>query len=209
MQQSDMGAAECLPRVGADVCARLPGTRTSGATRFRPSQSSSWTMKDGTQVIIRPICPEDEPLMVKFHGVRSDRTVYLRYFCSLSLASRTAHQRLVRICFADPERQIVLLVSHTNPSTGEQSILAVGRLNKLPPKDEVEAAVLVSDEYQGRGLGSELLRRLIQVAREQKLDRVVAEMLRDNIVMQSVLKKLGFRLRLLDDPRYVRAVLEL
>ena len=100
-------------------------------------------------------------------------------------------------------------MSHTNPSTGEQSILAVGRLNKLPPKDEVEAAVLVSDEYQGRGLGSELLRRLIQVAREQKLDRVVAEMLRDNIVMQSVLKKLGFRLRLLDDPRYVRAVLEL
>jgi len=147
--------------------------------------------------------------MVKFHGVLSDRTVYLRYFCSISLASRTAHQRLVRICFADPERQIVLLASHTNPSTGEQSILAVGRLNKLPPKDEVEAAVLVSDEYQGRGLGSELLRRLIQVAREQKLDRVVAEMLRDNIVMQSVLKKLGFRLRLLDDPRYVRAVLEL
>jgi len=166
-------------------------------------------MKDGSQVVIRPICPEDEPLMVKFHGVLSDRTVYLRYFCSLSLASRTAHQRLVRICFADPERETVLVASHTNPTNGEQNILAVGRLNKLPRKNEAEAAVLVSDEYQGRGLGSELLRRLIQVAREQKLDRVVAEMLRDNIVMQSVLRKLGFRLRLLDDPRCVRAVLEL
>jgi acetyltransferase len=116
---------------------------------------------------------------------------------------------LVRICFADPERESVLVASHTNATTGEQSILAVGRLNKLPTKNEAEAAVLVSDEYQGRGLGSELLRRLIQVAREQKLVRVVAEMLRDNVVMQAVLKKLGFRLRLLNDPRHVRAVLEL
>ena len=70
-------------------------------------------------------------------------------------------------------------------------------------------AVLVADEYQGRGLGKELLRRLIQVAREQNLNRVVAEMLRDNIIMQTVFKKLGFRLRLLGDPRCVRAVLDL
>jgi acetyltransferase len=209
VRQNNMGAAECLPRVGADVCARLPGTRTSWATRFSLWQSSSWTMKDASQVVIRPICPEDEPLMVKFHGVLSDRTVYLRYFCSLSLASRTAHQRLVRICFADPERETVLVASHTNPTTREESILGVGRLNKLSPKNEAEAAVLVSDDYQGRGLGSELLRRLIQIARDEKLDRVIAEMLRDNVVMQTVLKKLGFRLRLFDDPRSVRAVLEL
>jgi acetyltransferase len=79
----------------------------------------------------------------------------------------------------------------------------------LLPKNEAELAVLVTDEYQGRGLGTELLRRLVQVAREQKLDRIVAEMLRDNIVMQGVLKKLGFRLKLFEDPRSVRAVFEL
>jgi acetyltransferase len=166
-------------------------------------------MKDGRQVVIRPICPEDEPLMVRFHSALSDRTVYLRYFCSLSLAARTAHERLVRICFADPERETVLVVCNKDPRTGEPSILAVGRLNKLLPKNEAEMAVLVADEYQGQGLGKELLRRLIQVAREQKLNRVVAEMLRDNIIMQTVLKKIGFRLRLFQDPRSVRAVLEL
>lgn len=171
--------------------------------------SSPWTTKDGTQVVIRPICPEDEPLMVRFHSVLSDRTVYLRYFCSLSLAERTAHQRLVRICFADRERETVLVACHTDPQTGGQSILAVGRLNKLLPKKEAEVAVLVSDEYQGRGLGTELLRRLIQAARDQKLDRIIAEMLRDNILMQTVFKHLGFRLRLFDDPRSVRAVLVL
>jgi len=166
-------------------------------------------MKGGTQVVIRPISPDDEPLMVRFHGALSDRTVYLRYFCSLSLTARTAHERLVRICFANPERETVLVATHVDSQTREDNIFAVGRLNKLLPKNEAELAVLVTDEYQGRGLGTELLRRLIQVAREQKLNRIVAEMLRDNIVMQTVLKKLGCRLRLFDDPRSVRAVLEL
>lgn len=173
------------------------------------SGSSQWTMKDTTQVVIRPIRPEDEPLMVEFHRGLSDRTVYLRYFCSLSLAARTAHERLVRICFADPERETVLVACQTDPRTGERTLLAVGRLNKLIAKNEAEMAVLVSDEYQGRGLGTELLRRLIQTARERKLEQIIAEMLRDNIVMQTVLKKLGFRLRLFDDPRSVRAVLKL
>ncbi len=133
--------------------------------------------------------------MVKFHAGLSDRTVYWRYFCSLSLAARTAHERLVRICFADPGRETVLVATHKDEPTGEQCLVAVGSL--------------VSDEYQGRGLGSKLLRRLIQIAHDQKLDRIVAEMLRDNTIMQAVLKKSGFRLRLFDDPRSVRAVLEL
>ena len=166
-------------------------------------------MKDGTEVEIRPIRPDDEQLMVRFHRDLSDRTVYLRYFCSLSLAARTAHERLVRICFANPECETVLVVTHTDSKSHEEKIFAVGRLNKLLPKNEAELAVLVTDEYQGRGIGTQLLSRLIQVAREQRLDRIVAEMLRDNTAMQSVLKKRGFRLRLFDDPRSVRAFLEL
>ena len=177
--------------------------------RLPQNDVSSWTMKGGTEIVIRPIRPEDEPLMIKFHKGLSDRTVYLRYFCSLSLAARTAHERLVHICFADPERETVLVASHTDKSPGEQNIVAVGRLNKLLPKNKAEVAILVSDEYQGRGLGSELLRRLVQVARDQKLDRIVAEMLRDNTIMQGVFKKSDFRLRLFDDPRSVRAVIDL
>ena len=77
--------------------------------------SSKWRLKDGTEVEIRPIRPDDEQLMVRFHGVLSDRTVYLRYFCSLSLAARTAHERLVRICFANPECETVLVATHVDP----------------------------------------------------------------------------------------------
>ena len=55
-----------------------------------------WTLRDGNEIVIRPIRPEDEPLMVKFHETLSDRSVYLRYFCSLSLSRRVAHERLLR-----------------------------------------------------------------------------------------------------------------
>jgi acetyltransferase len=166
-------------------------------------------MKDGTQVTIRPIRAEDEPAMVKFHGTLSDRTVYLRYFCSLSLASRTAHERLVRICFSDYERETVLVAEHRDSQTGELHILGVGRLNKLQADKEAEVAVLVSDQYQHRGLGTELLRRIINVARDEKLSRIMAKMLRDNLAIQAVFKRLGFRLRLLGDPTSVQAILDL
>jgi len=142
--------------------------------------------------------------MVKFHETLSDRTVYLRYFCSLSLARRTAHERLVRICFGGECE-----TEHRDSQTGELHILGVGRLNKLQADKEAEVAVLVSDQYQHRGLGTELLRRIINVARDEKLSRIMAKMLRDNLAIQTVFKRLGFRLRLLGDPTSVHAVLDL
>ena len=170
---------------------------------------SSWTMKDGNQVSIRPVRPEDEPLMVKFHETLSDRSVYLRYFCSLSLSRRVEHERLLRICFAGYDREMVLVAERTDPSTGECRIVAVGRMNKLHSGNEAEVAILVSDQYQKLGLGSELLRRVIQIARDEKLSRVSAEMLTDNIAMQIITKRLGFRVRAVEDPTSVRAFLDL
>jgi acetyltransferase len=166
-------------------------------------------MSDGTDVTIRPIRPEDEPLMVKFHETLSDRTVYLRYFSSLSLSRRTAHDRLARICIGDYEHEMVLVAEHKDAQIGELRIRGVGRLNKLPTHNEAEVAVLISDQYQHRGLGTELLRRLITIARDEKVERIVAEMLRDNLAMQTIFKELGFRLRLLGDRASVQAVLDL
>ena len=79
---------------------------------------SMWTMKDGRDVTIRPIRPEDEPLMAEFHRTLSDRTVYLRYFASLSLGARIAHERLLRICFGDYDREMVLVAELVNLHTG-------------------------------------------------------------------------------------------
>src|SRR5262249_6891254 len=179
------------------------------AIRPYPTQYvSDWTMKDGQVVTIRPIRPEDEPLMVQFHSTLSDRTVYLRYFASLSLSSRIAHERLLRICFGDYDREMVLVAEHRDSHLWKPAIIGVGRLNKLRGhNNEAEVAVLVADAFQNRGLGLELLRRVIKVARDENLKIVSSEMLRDNLAMQVVSQKLGFRLQARMDSPSIKAVL--
>lgn len=170
---------------------------------------SQFTMKDGTEVTLRPIRPDDEALMAEFHETLSDRTVYMRYFCSLSLRSRVAHERLVRICHVDGDREMALVVDSRDRATGEHHILAVGRLIKLETGNEAEVAILVSDQYQKHGLGTELLCRVVQIARDQKLGRVTGELLRDNLAIQNIVRKLGFRFSLQHDSPSITAVLEL
>ena len=187
------------------TAAQLP----RAAIRPYPSQYVwDWKLKDGTPVTIRPIRPEDEPLMVHFHQTLSERSVYLRYFCSLSLSTRVEHERLVRICFASYDRGFALVADRKNPQTGEHEVLGVGRFSALN-RTEAEAAVLVSDQWQGRGLGTELLAGVARVAREEKFKRLCGEILRDNLPTQAIFKKVGFRLRATDDPSSVSAALQL
>ena len=87
--------------------------------------------------------------------------------------------------------------------------MAVGRLSKLDGKKEAEVAILVSDHYQNLGLGSELLRRVLQIARDEKLAQVHAEILPDNIAMQVIMKRIGFRVRPAEDLTSVQAYLDL
>jgi acetyltransferase len=167
-------------------------------------------MKNGGVVTIRPIRPEDEPMMAEFHSTLSDRTVYLRYFASLSLSARISHERLLRICFGDYEREMVLITEYYEPHKEKNVIIGVGRLNKLRGGDEeAEVAVLISDQYQRKGLGLELLQRVIDVARDEKLSRVSSEMLRDNLGMQVISKKLGFQLSFRMDSPSIKAILDL
>ena len=174
-----------------------------------PSQYvREWSLKDGTPVTIRPIRPEDEPLMVQFHTTLSERSVYLRYFCSLSLSTRVEHERLVRICFGSYDRGFALVADRKNPDTGQHEVLGVGRFSAIN-RAEAEAAVLVSDRWHGLGLGTELLASAARVARAEKFKRLSGEILRDNIATQAIFKKVGFRLRSMEDPSSVAALLEL
>ncbi|MFZ0804117.1 MAG: GNAT family N-acetyltransferase [Terriglobales bacterium] len=164
------------------------------AIRPYPSQYiSQWVMKNGTEVTVRPIRPEDEPLMVAFHETLSDSSVYSRYFSSLSLRARVAHQRLSRLCFVDYDREIALVADRKDPVSGRHEFAGIGRLIKLRGTNRAEAAVLISDRYQGQGLGTELFRRLIQIARDEKVAQVSAEILTDNLAMLGIAGKLGFR----------------
>jgi len=157
--------------------------------------SAPWTMKDGTAVTIRPIRPEDEPAMVKFHRSLSERSVYLRYFHTVNLEQRASHMPLTRACFIDYDREMALVAERRHPGTGESEILGVSRMTKAPSARDAEVAVVVSDEWQDRGLGKELMARLALVGAGEKLSRLVANILPDNQDMIRVCEKLGFSLR--------------
>jgi len=164
-------------------------------TAIRPYPAryvTSWKLKDGTPVTIRPIRPEDEPLMVRIHKTLSERSVYFRYFGALKLDERVAHERLSRICFIDYDREMALVAEHRDPATGQAEILGVGRLSKLHGSNTGEFALLVGDAWQGRGLGGQLLRTLVQIGRDEKLERITATILADNREMQQVARKAGF-----------------
>jgi acetyltransferase len=165
------------------------------AIRPYPTQYiGAWKMKDGKKVTIRPIRPEDEPDMVTFHGGLSERSVYLRYFSPLNLQQRVAHTRLVRICFNDYDREIALVAEHQN-GDGKSQIVGVARLSKLHSTDAGEFAVVVTDQWQHKGLGTELTKRLVQIAKHEKLGSLVAYTLRENKDMQTMCKKVGFKVR--------------
>ena len=142
--------------------------------------------------MIRPIAPEDEPLIAAFHGQLSERSVYFRYFHMMPLETRVAHERLARICFPDYDRVIVLVAEGRNPEGDGREILGVARLAKQPGTNEAEFAVLVVDRVQRRGLGREMLRRLLDIARDEKLEAVYGQILPENRAMAAVCRRLGF-----------------
>ncbi len=168
-----------------------------------------WVMKDGTPVLVRPIRPEDEPLLVKFHGTLSDASVRLRYFHPIKLSQRVSHERLSRICFNDYDRELALVAERRDPSTGECSILGIARLSKLPGTSEAEFGILISNVWQRRGLGAHLLGRLLQVARDEHVSKLSADILGDNVEMQQLTQKLGFHVERRLDCNAARAELKL
>jgi acetyltransferase len=181
------------------------------AIRPYPTQYvSREELRDGTPVTIRPIRPEDEPLMVKFHETLSEQSVYMRYFHMMKLDQRTAHERLTRICFIDYDREMALVAEHTDPETGEREIMGVSRLSRhgaVP--EEAEVSVLVSDRFQRRGIGTLLLNRILEVGRAEDLSRITAEILFDNHAMQHISRELGFHLRRDAEEMVVKADLDL
>jgi acetyltransferase len=180
------------------------------AIRPYPSRyETPLALGDGTEIKIRPIRPEDEPLLVNFHNTLSERSVYLRYFHWMKLEQRTEHERLTRMCFIDYDRQMAFVAERNDPISGDRQIVAVGRLVKSHIADEAELAVIVSDGFQRRGIGTGIVRQLVEFARAEKLQRITASMLFENRAMQKVFEHLGFRIQQGADSESIEAELVL
>jgi acetyltransferase len=165
-----------------------------------------WIAKNGRRFLIRPIRPEDENLMARFHTMLSEESVYARYAQALSLRQRTAHDRLARLCFVDYDRQIALVAIDQQP---DPRIVAVARLIKLHGSRDAEFAVTVADAYQHIGLGSEMMSRLAAIGRDEGLKHFVGQISATNAPMLSICRHLGFRFEDATDPHSTTAILDL
>ena len=163
----------------------------SSAIRPYPSQyTTSFVTKNSETIRLRPIRPDDECKIRDFHQGLSEQSVYSRYLKPFNLSERTTHARLTRMCFIDYDREIAIVALSQNSESG--SIVAVARLKKNFSKTQGELSVIVVDALQRQGLGLELIKRLLHVAKDESLEAVTAFLLPDNTAMRVVLEKLGF-----------------
>ncbi len=180
------------------------------AIRPYPTQYiTPWSARDGSELVLRPIRPEDEPSMVEFHSTLSERTVWLRYFHAFKLSTRVAHQRLTRLCFTDFDREMVLVAEYKQSEAGHREIRGVGRLSRIRGTGEAEFALLVGDRFQGLGLGTRLLECLLEIGRAEHIVRISGHILAENAEMKCICEQLGFHLDRQIDDSVIEAVIDL
>ncbi len=153
-----------------------------------PNQyESDWLLKDGTPVLIRPMKPEDEPLVVDLLDNCSQQTIYFRYFHAVK---NWPHEALIRFTQNDYDREIGIVAIGLPP--GPTVMMGVGRLVMIPERDTAEFAVIVADPWQGKGLGPKLIEKVIEIAKENGVRTLLGDVLAENHPMLGLVKKMGF-----------------
>ncbi|MCI9887798.1 GNAT family N-acetyltransferase [Micrococcales bacterium 31B] len=155
------------------------------APRYPSQWEADVALRDGAAAHVRPIRPDDKDALQAFHKRQSAESIYLRFFAPLRELSKRDLSRFTEVDFVE---RVALVV------TIEDDIIAVGRYDALGDGD-AEVAFNVSDQHQGRGLGSVLLEHLADVARESGIRRFVAEVLPQNRKMITVFTEAGYHVK--------------
>ncbi len=165
-----------------------------------PNQyESDWMLRDGTPVLLRPMKPEDEPLVSAFLQKCSSETIYFRYF---RMVKQWTHEMLIRFTQNDYDREVGLMALGQPP--GPEVMMGVSRLIMSADRASAEFAVIIGDPWQGKGLGPKLVEEVIGIAREQGVKNLYGDVLTQNQPMIELAKKLGFRIRRSEDPQVCR-----
>ncbi|MDX8430570.1 MAG: GNAT family N-acetyltransferase [Candidatus Algichlamydia australiensis] len=173
----------------ARIILHPPGSKKLSNLAIRPypvEYIQEATLKDKTPLILRPVRPEDEPAMSEFHRKLSEDSVRSRYFQFISLEERTAHNRLIHICSADYEQEMAIVAENN------QNIIAVSRLSRWPGTDAALFKLIITDDFQGKGLGTLLLDFTIDMAKREGINVLKAQVLNENSGLIAMLKKRGF-----------------
>ena len=150
---------------------------------------SKKTLKDGTEVILRPIKPEDEPMWLELLGSCSKESIFSRFRYDFHY---DAHEVATQFCYIDYDREIGIVAEVVE--NGKRKLIGVGRLIADLDHETVEYAVLITDSWQRKDLGKILTEYCMDIASKSDLQHIVAQTTRNNQAMISVFRKLGFKL---------------
>jgi acetyltransferase len=167
--------------------------------------TAPFRLSDGTEVTVRALRPEDEPLLVAFHAGHSPQTIRMRFF---GMVKALSHDDLARQCRLDYDRALALTAVGHDAARAPR-LLGVARYHLLPASRVAEFALVVGDAWQGRGLGRHLLRRLIDAARQRGVRHLAGQVLAENAPMLRLVREVGFVLRPTADAGVLEAALDL
>jgi acetyltransferase len=207
IQEIDINPLLASPEglVALDARVLLGASKTRLAIEPYPNQhTTTWRIPDGTEIVVRAIRPEDEPLIEEHHRSLSEQSIRMRFFSMVKTLSRDS---LIRLCHLDYAREMALVAVRKN-AEGKPEIIGVSRYYMNPQTRSAEFAVIVRDAHHGEGLGQHLMERLIAVARERGVRQLVGAVLPDNSRMLALANDLGFRVAEFDRDA-VRVVLDL
>jgi acetyltransferase len=156
-------------------------------TPYPKQYITTFEMKDGKKVTLRPIRPEDEPMEAEMFTKFSKETQRFRFF---SLINGVTHDMLVRYTQIDYDREMAIIAELDED--GRKKMLGVVRIIADFDHDRAEFALVVADPWQGLGLGSKLTDYILQIGKEKGLKKIYAYALEDNTKMVEMFKKRGF-----------------
>jgi acetyltransferase len=176
------------------VFAKLEPHQHLVITPYPKKYETLWKLRDGRTVLLRPIRPEDEPLWLEMFQNFSEESIRYRFF---QIIKDTPHETRVRYCNIDYDREIAIVPELTEE--GRRKILGVVRVSIEPDGKAGEMAFIVADPWQGLGLGTKLVDYAIEICKERGIETLYAIILPDNYRAISLLKKMGFKIKYLED----------
>jgi len=159
------------------------------------------TLKDGRKILLRPIRPEDEPLIKELFNTFSEETMRFRFF---RLIKEISHEMLASYCNIDYSREISIVAEESENDS--KRIIGMARLVVEPDGEKGEIAIVVGDPWQNLGLGTQLLNHIIDVGKDMRLKTIFGEILVENTRMIHLCYKRGFKIEKLDEETYLASI---
>ena len=169
---------------------------------LRAALTTGWPLMPGHAIVVRPLLPDDTDLVIALGGALSSTSLYQRFLNGGIKQNPRLLERLVNVDFT---RDLALIA--TASIAGEEQPIGVARYARLDAESETaEFAITVADAWHGRGIGSRLLRRLADCARDHGITRLTGEVLATNRAMLALARSHGFRVSFHEDGGHMRRV---